>query len=226
MPYRRTANVEAQLERTRTSILRAARRRIGRTGLHDLSVADVADSADVAVGTIYRYFPTKDALLGEVVDDVCRHEIDLVAEVAVGEQVASTRHCDRLLAAVDCFARRATASGRTAYAVIAEPAPRDIELVRMHHRQALADVFAGVIAEGVDEGEFPPQDASTSATAIVGAVSEVVVGPQTRARRDTDPRRTAASEDVLVDVLAFVRRAVTGVDTSNVTSIRSVARPR
>src|SRR6476661_8768456 len=47
----------------RAALLAAALRRIARTGLHDTPTAAVAREAGVAVGTLYLYFPSKEALI-------------------------------------------------------------------------------------------------------------------------------------------------------------------
>lgn len=201
MAYRRTAAVEARLERTRAAILRAARGRVADEGLHGTGVADVAADAGVSVGTVYRYFGNKDGLLRELVDDVCSREIDVVAKLAA----TPTDPTERFVAAVDGFARRAVASGRIAYAVIAEPAPAEVETTRVRHRRDLASVFAAVIADGVASGAFPDQDPEITATAVVGAVSEVIVGPLA-----PSVRRPADVEAVLERTVALARRAVAG----------------
>lgn len=203
MAYRRTASVEARLQRTRATILGAARRRIAADGLRGASIADVADDAGVSVGTVYRYFGNKDGLLREVVDDVCSREIDTVAKLAA----TPSDPAERFTAAVDGFARRAVASGRIAYAVIAEPAPPDVEATRIRHRRDLAAVFAAVIADGVATGEFPDQDPDITATAVVGAVSEVIVGPLA-----PSVRRSSDVDTVLDRTIALTRRAVLGTD--------------
>jgi AcrR family transcriptional regulator len=203
MAYRRTPRVEAKLAATRRDVLTAARQQVSEVGLRELKVTEVAARAGVAVGTVYRHFPAKDSLLSEIVDDICGHERDVIAKVAAD---GDDPH-ERLIAAVTTFAGRAVASGRVAYAVIAEPAPPTIEVQRLAHRQALADVFAGIIADGVDDGSFPRQDPDIAATAIVGAVSEVLVGPLAPARR--------AGVDVtavLAETISFVRRSVVGRD--------------
>ena len=201
MAYRRTPAVEARLERTRGDILRAARRAVAKHGLTGVAVASVATDAGVSVGTVYRYFDHKTALLREVVDDVCSREIEVVAKLAA----TPTDPTDRFVAAVDGFARRAVASGRVAYAVIAEPAPAEVETTRVRHRRDLAAVFAAIIADGVAVGDFPDQDPDITATAVVGAVSEVIVGPLAPAAR-----RPADVEAVLLQTVALARRAVIG----------------
>lgn len=201
MAYRRTPAVEARLERTREDILRAARRAVAARGLSGVAIASVATAAGVSVGTVYRYFDHKTALLREVVDDVCSREIEVVAKLAA----TPTDPTDRFVAAVDGFARRAVASGRIAYAVIAEPAPAAVETTRVRHRRELAAVFAAVIADGVATGDFPTQDPELAATAVVGAVSEVIVGPLAPAAR-----HGADVEAILTGTIDLVSRAVIG----------------
>ena len=201
MAYRRTAAVEARLGRTREAILRAARQAVAEHGLSGVGITSVAADAGVSVGTVYRYFDHKTALLREVVDDVCSREIEVVAKLAA----TPTDPTERLVAAVDGFARRAVASGRVAYAVIAEPAPAEVETTRVRHRRDLAAVFAAIITDGVIAGDFPDQDPDIAATAVVGAVSEVIVGPLAPAAR-----RPADVEAVLTQTVALARRAVIG----------------
>ena len=211
MAYRRTPNVEAKLARTRRELLSAARHQVAVVGLRDLNVTDVAREAGVSVGTMYRHFPAKHELLAEIVDDICGHEREIVAKVAAdGDDPAA-----RLAAAVRCFAERAVASGRVAYAVIAEPAPAEIEAERLAHRRALADIFGEIIADGVEQGRFPEQDPAISSTAIVGAVSEVLVGPLAPARRDG-----VDIDAVLAATVALVLRGVVG-DVGHVGSLNS-----
>jgi TetR/AcrR family transcriptional regulator, repressor of fatR-cypB operon len=47
----------------RAAILAAALRLIARSGLHDTPVAAVAQEAGVGAGTVYRYFPSKEAMI-------------------------------------------------------------------------------------------------------------------------------------------------------------------
>ncbi len=58
---------------TRSAILRAAVRLFSRAGYDSVSVDEIADEADVAKGTLFRYFPSKIDLLksylNEVVDE-------------------------------------------------------------------------------------------------------------------------------------------------------------
>jgi AcrR family transcriptional regulator len=58
--------LRADARRNRERILKAARRVFAEQGMHS-QIDDVAKRAKVGVGTVYRHFPTKDALLDALV---------------------------------------------------------------------------------------------------------------------------------------------------------------
>jgi len=60
---------EAKKDLKRQRILDAAKRRFGRLGLRATTMQDIAQEAGVAVGTIYQFFPDKDALMLAWVDE-------------------------------------------------------------------------------------------------------------------------------------------------------------
>ena len=53
----------AKKDSKRSRILEAAKRRFGRFGIKATTMLDIAREADIAVGTIYKFFPDKDALI-------------------------------------------------------------------------------------------------------------------------------------------------------------------
>jgi AcrR family transcriptional regulator len=59
-------------ERTRHELLAAAKAVLAEKGYHDTKVADIAAAADIGVGTFYLYYPTKDALFLELVEETAR----------------------------------------------------------------------------------------------------------------------------------------------------------
>src|SRR5262245_17106399 len=60
-PMRR-ANVQAQSDR-RAEILAAAQRCFVRSGFHGASMQDICAEAGMSPGNLYRYFPSKEALI-------------------------------------------------------------------------------------------------------------------------------------------------------------------
>ena len=53
----------------------------------------------------------------------------------------------------------------------------EVEAERLRFRRAYADVFAGLIEDGIADGSFDVRDARLSAAAVVGALAEALIGP-------------------------------------------------
>ena len=202
MAYRRTERVEARLADTRERILRAARQLIADGGFRGAQVVAVAAAAEVATGTIYRFFPSKADLFAEVLRGICQRELDVTSAVASSGGPAS----ERLASAVAAFASRALRARRLAYAIIVEPVDPEIDEVRLEYRRAQVRVFESIISDGIATGEFPSQNVSTGAACLVGAFLEALVQPLAR---EVEPDAEAA-RTLIAAIVDFARRAVSG----------------
>ncbi|WP_433506721.1 TetR/AcrR family transcriptional regulator [Pseudonocardia halophobica] len=194
--------VAARQADARRRILEAARVVVAEQGFAAAQVAVVASVADVATGSIYRHFPSKASLFSEMLRDVCVRELEVVQAVAAE---AARTAAERIGDAVATFVDRALRGEGLAYAVIAEPMDPDVDQVRLEARAGLAEAFAGLIAEGIDSGEFATQDARIRGAAIVGAFLEGVVAPLAE-RETVTPDRAAISGEIA----RFCQAAVTG----------------
>jgi AcrR family transcriptional regulator len=202
MPYRPTERTEARRTQTRDKIVRAALALVAHGGYREAQVAAVAKRAEVATGTVYRHFPSKADLLTEVFRVASQHEVDAVAQA--GGDTAQ----ERIAAAVQTFARRALQGRRLAWALLAEPVDPAVEAERLQFRRAYADVFARTIADGIAAGELPRQDAGFTATALVGAIGEALVGP-------LSPTHAGTDVDALVaNLITFSLRSTTDQELS------------
>lgn len=183
MVYRRSPAACERARQSKDEVLRAARTVVAAEGMAGLSMAAVAVEAGVAVGSLYRHFPSKTDLVTELVRTTCEHELAVLRAIATGTDEARRcghepdRGSERLAAAVSVFARRALSSGRVAYAMICEPTVAEAELLRRSIRAEMATILASIVADGVADGSFPAQDALLAGLALVGAVSEVLTAP-------------------------------------------------
>ena len=197
MPYRRTPKVERRLVAVREQILAAAHSLIAEGGYGAAGVAAVAARAGVATGSVYRHFPSKGALFTEVFRRASQREVQAFAEAA-REDGRPVR--ERIAAALETFARRALRGRRLAFALIAEPVDPAVEAERLVFRRAYRDLLAGMIRQGIDQGELPDQDAELSAACVVGAVAEGLLGPLAD---------SGSAEEQVASVVAFCLRALT-----------------
>jgi AcrR family transcriptional regulator len=174
MPYRPTERTEARRAATRERIVAAALEQVGEGGYASAGVQVVAARAGVAVGTVYRHFPSKGDLFAEAFRRASQRELDVVVDVSAADGRSAR---ERVAAAVEAFARRALAGPVLAYALLAEPVDPAVEAERLRFRTGYRDAFARVLEDGVRDGELRPHDTRTVAAAYVGALGEALVGP-------------------------------------------------
>ncbi len=174
MAYRPTERTEARKAATRERIVSAALDQVAEGGYASASVQAVAARAGVAVGTVYRHFPSKGALFAEVFRDAAQRELDVVVEVSAADGRPAR---ERVASAVEAFSRRALAGPVLAYAQIAEPVDPAVEAERLVLRRGYRDAFQAVLDDGVREADLRPHDTGTVAAALVGALGEALVGP-------------------------------------------------
>jgi AcrR family transcriptional regulator len=174
VPYRPTERTEARRAATRERIVAAALEQVGDGGYASAGVQAIAARAGVAVGTVYRHFPSKGDLFAEAFRRASQRELDVVVEVSSPDGRSAR---ERVAAAVEAFARRALAGPVMAYALLAEPVDPAVEAERLRFRTGYRDAFARVLEDGVRDGELRPHDTRTVAAAYVGALGEALVGP-------------------------------------------------
>ncbi|MET0604501.1 MAG: TetR/AcrR family transcriptional regulator, partial [Baekduia sp.] len=129
---------------------------------------------------------------------------DAVADAASNGADATSK----IQGAVGTFARRALQGRRLAWALLAEPVDPAVEAERLQFRRAYADAFASTIADGVARGELPPQDPAFTATALVGAIGEALVGPLSPTHADTDV------DALVANLITFCLRSTTDQELS------------
>jgi AcrR family transcriptional regulator len=132
----------------------------------------VAAAAGIAVGTIYRYFPSRAELCAAIVSTTSQREVDVLSGIAVAEGEPSQKVRD----AVRAFASRAMRGKRLAYGLIFEPIHPEVESTRLQYRRAIARVFEIIIREGIVAGEFRELDVEVAGACIVGAFMEGLIG--------------------------------------------------
>jgi AcrR family transcriptional regulator len=206
MPYRPTRRTEARRAATRERIVTAALDQVASGGYASAGVQAVAARAGVAVGTVYRHFPSKGDLFAEAFRRASQRELDVVVEVSASDGRPAR---ERVAAAVEAFARRALAGPVLAYALLAEPVDPAVEAERLRFRTGYRDAFARVLEEGVRDGELRPHDTRTVAAALVGALGEALVGPlSTATPLPAQPAEPAASEALIATLIQFSEEAV------------------
>lgn len=174
MVYRQTADVEARLNDNRSRILKVAQILVSNGGWKEAQITNVATTANMATGTIYRYFPSKVTLFVEVLSRVSQREVDVLKEISISLKPAP----EKLYQAVSTFVIRAMINPRLAYALIAEPCEKELDEARLKYRSEISKVIKTIILEG-QKSDLLRTDIQPdiAATVIVGGFMEALIGP-------------------------------------------------
>jgi AcrR family transcriptional regulator len=159
---------ERRKEKTHQELLAAATKVLAEKGYHNTKIADIAAAADIGVGTFYLYYPTKDALFLELVEETARAlraEIDQ-ARAGVEDRVQKIR------AAHHAFFRFAQ-DNRGLFKIIFGHGNTFDELLRRVYALFVADAAENV-SEGIRQGVFRPLPPEVVANALVGMSAQVV----------------------------------------------------
>lgn len=204
MVYRRTHQVVKRLAARRTAILNAARDAAADGGMAAVQIAPVATRANVAAGTVYRYFPSKADLISELIADVSRGELSAIRRAADAAPGPSSA----LAAAVTTVAVHVVSNRKLAWGILAEPVDVDVTESRMASRREIAAEMELRIDAAMRAGHLPTQDTALAATALIGALHESLVGPLAPGDLD-DPIKL---RDAVQTITLFALRAVGVLD--------------
>ncbi|WP_137043624.1 TetR/AcrR family transcriptional regulator [Pseudolabrys sp. FHR47] len=203
MPYRRTDTVIRRLADREKAILEAAIALAGEGGMAAVQVAAVAKRAGIAAGTVYRYFPTKNDLVAELIAAVAGRELEAMQTAAD----AAPGPLSALASGIARFAARALAERKLAWAVIGEAVDAEVDVMRIDFRQSLAGELERRINIAIGLRFLPEQDARLGALAIVGALMEGLLSPLA-----PDYPDAAATREAVQTVTLFSLRALGVID--------------
>lgn len=173
MAYRPTEKTQARKAAIKKRLLDAALLLVAGGGFNALTITAAARQAGIATGAVYKHFESKAQLCAEVFRLATEKEVAVVRQTALRQGAPAAR----LLDTIETFALRALRGQRMAYALIAEPVGTLVDAERLRYRQDYAEIFRQLVEDGIGSGDFPPQAPVVSAAALVGAITESLVGP-------------------------------------------------
>ena len=103
-----------------------------------MQIAPVAIRANVAAGTVYRYFPSKTDLISELIAEVSRDELAAIRRAADAAPGPSSA-----LAAPSPPSPCSVSQRKLAWGILAEPVDVDVTASRLASRREIAGEIAG-----------------------------------------------------------------------------------
>ena len=159
---------ERRKEKTRQELLTAAKKVLAEKGYHNAKIADIATAADIGVGTFYLYYPTKEALFFELVEETAR----LLRQEIDNARARVENPTEKIRVANHTFFRFAQ-DNRELFKIVFGHGNTFNELLRQVYTMFIADA-AERIVEGVQRQAFRPLRPQVIANALVGMSAQVV----------------------------------------------------
>lgn len=150
----------------RSEIIAAALKVFARKGFHQARTEDVALQAKIAKGTLYLYFPSKDAIY----DAALQHAIDQLAELSDKRLAEATTAADRIEAWIHARLDFWYARGDMYHMILT------VGRETRHRKQTAALLrtahtsFVQILHDAMDAGELPKRDPSPIGWLVMDAL--------------------------------------------------------
>ena len=166
--------VQRRQARTRAALIAAAQRLFAAKGIEATTISEIAEEADIAVGSFYNYFETKEELLAALLASALAEQLEALRErqAAVDDPAEKISVAHRLLVAL------ATEHPELAWLLVRFEVPHRVG------QSTLAEAAREDIRTGIGTGRFTLEDPEVALQASGGALLAVI---HSILRGDLDP---------------------------------------
>jgi AcrR family transcriptional regulator len=188
---------------TRARIMEAAEALFRRLGFAKTAVADIAAELGMSPANVYRFFPSKNAIV-EAICQRCLAEVEEKAFAAARDRGPAAERIERLILEIVSFHKENH---------FTEPRVKDLVLAAIElnwdaikaHKDVMRTAIEAILRDGVASGEFEPVEPQETArlilTAVVAFTHPMLVGECLDEGQDLEVAARAS--------IRFVLRAIT-----------------
>ncbi len=161
---RASGRIERRKARTRAGLLAAARELFAANGVQQTTIAEIAGHADIAIGSFYNYFATKDELLDALLADELARQLRRLRE----RQAEVSDPAEKISIAHRHLVRAAAEDANWAWLLVRLEAPYRIAW------SVLGPAARSDLREGIEAGRFEVTDETLALNASAGALFAVI----------------------------------------------------
>lgn len=161
-----------QREPSETRILTVAGEHLRRFGLKRFTVVAVADEAGMTHANVYRYFPSRAALVDAVVDIWLKSTERRLADIADGPDPADDK-LERLILALAKANRDLLSEDPHLFAALSK-AVAERHAISRRNRARVRSLFERVVDEGIATGAFEPRDRDRAIAFVIDATHRFI----------------------------------------------------
>src|SRR5437762_2410312 len=160
--------VKLRPDDTRARIMETADALFRRMGFAKTAVADIAAELDMSPANVYRFFPSKDAIV-EAICRRCLTEVEDKAWRMARSKAPAAERMERLILEILAYHKENLITEHRVNDMVLAAIEHSWETIRAH-KQAMANVTELILRDGIEAGEFEPVDAQATAGLIMRSV--------------------------------------------------------
>jgi AcrR family transcriptional regulator len=188
---------------TRERIMQTAEGLFRRLGFAKTAVADIAAELKMSPANVYRFFPSKNAIV-EAICKRCLGEIEEKAWAVARSKAPAAERLERLILEILAYHRQNLVSQHRVNEMVVAAIEDNWETIRAH-KDLMRNVAELILRDGIDVGEFEPLDPRETADlfmrSVVAFTHPLLVGQCVEEGQDVETQALAT--------VRFLLRAIT-----------------
>ncbi len=195
--------VRARPDDTRARIMDTAEALFRRLGFAKTAVADIAAELDMSPANVYRFFPSKNA----IVEAICRRflaEIDSKAWAVARAKGPAGQRIERLILEILAYHKENVLTEQRVNDMVVAAIELSWDAIRAH-KDIMRTVVEVIVRDGIEAGEFEPVEPRETAELILRSVlcftHPMVIGQCMEEGQDLEAQARAS--------VRFLLRAIT-----------------
>jgi len=188
---------------TRERIMQTAEALFRRLGFAKTAVADIAAELKMSPANVYRFFPSKNAIV-EAICKRCLGEVEEKAWAVARSKAPAAQRLERLILDILAYHRENLVTEQRVNELVVAAIEDNWETIRAH-KDLLRNVAELILRDGIAAGEFEPLDPRETAElfmrSVVAFTHPLIVGQCVEEGQDVEAQARAS--------VRFLLRAIT-----------------
>jgi AcrR family transcriptional regulator len=197
------AQVKTRPDDTRARIMEAAEALFRRLGYGKTAVADIATELGMSPANVYRFFPSKNAIV-EAICQRCLAELEEKAWSAARAKGPAARRLERLYLEILAYHKENLLTDQRVNDIVLVAIELSWEALR-RHKEVMHTIVEVLLRDGIASGEFenvdPHQTAAFIMRSMVSSCHPMLIAEGLRENRDVEADAR--------EIVSFLLRAIT-----------------
>src|SRR5215475_14934083 len=160
--------VKIKPDDTKARIMEAAEALFRQIGYAKTTVADIATELDMSPANVYRFFPSKDAIV-EAICRRCLSEVEEKAWAVARSKTAAAQRMERLILGILAYHKENLITEHRVNELVVAAIEENWDTIRAH-KNVVRNVVELILRDGIDAGEFEPVDPRETAELIMRSI--------------------------------------------------------